>query len=234
MKTLKITIVLCFWNSVLVKFQILSAQLQASSVHLSKILLFETLHGYVDTLLDEKEFSLNQKLSRDAKWPHTQKMWEEDRNQNFILMRIKLSTLGWKGDDLSFLIIIMQLFIFLKLEKPALFIIQQTKSLFFSWKLHELNDSEFITSKVQELKRLYATDVEETSEEECVNLVQISTADTEAQHSIYARTLKGLLHLMKRFSIECIFLNVETILRMFWQRVLLTAAAEGPFKHSKE
>lgn len=48
---------LCFWNSVLVKFQIVSAQLQVSSVDLSTVVtLYETLHAYLDTLRDEKEF----------------------------------------------------------------------------------------------------------------------------------------------------------------------------------
>ncbi|CAG9825598.1 unnamed protein product [Phaedon cochleariae] len=42
----------------------------------------------------------------------------------------------------------------------------------FLWKLHELDDSEFIRSRAKELKQLYATDLEETFAEECVHLAQ--------------------------------------------------------------
>lgn len=85
----------------------------------------------------------------------------------------------------------------------------------FLWKLHELDDSEFIRSKAKELKQLYATDLEETFAEECVHLAQFLKSETEAEHSISARTPKGLLQLIKSFNISCMFPNVEIILRIF-------------------
>lgn len=236
-KTLETTIMLCFWNSVLVKFQIVSAQLQATSVDLSNVVtLYETLHAYLDTLRNEKEFeNFESEAIKRCEVTTYNKDVRRRKKPKFHFDEVKTGHIELEGRR-SFIVdnyyaAIDCLKVHLK-NRQIIYNTVNTK-FGFLWKLHELDDNEFIRSKAKELKQLYATDLEETFAEECVHLAQFLKSDTEAEHSISARTPKGLLQLIKSFNISCMFPNVEIILRIFLTMSVTNCSGERSFSALK-
>lgn len=234
-KTLEMTIMLCFWNRVLQQFHNVNVQLQAVDINLSVVVnLYKSLISALNVLREESEFQILEteaihlcgttEYSKDSKRQKSLKLNIEDHTNFTGKQSLRIEKYYVAIDSLI-----------QNIEERLSVYTKLNSNFDFLWNLKEVNNTE-IRHKANLLQQIYNADLDATFPTECVNLAQflkenkfMNSLDT-VEDKLFPQQL---LQLIKSLNVGSIYTNIEIILRIYLTMAVTNCSGERSFSALK-